>query len=249
MNKRQKSKLASFIAAEAVLRGNPEVASVPGLPERVEALSAKVGEINSLAIKQTQPTQASTLGRDQRIEEMVRMALGVAGVVQTMAHAGNLQELGRLVRADPGIFRRLSVFDRVWLARRIQEAAQAHLPELASYGVTAETLAALRSRIDVAEALLQQPRLSVVERRAATQQLDTRMREVEGLLKLEIDRLVLQLQEGQPGFYAAYVAARSVVDRRSGKREKDTTSEPASEATPTPALVLTPLPAAQPQAA
>jgi len=239
---------ASFIAAEAVLRGNPEVANVPGLPERVEALSAKVGEINSLAIKQTQPTQASTLGRDQRIEEMVRMALGVAGIVQTMARAGNLRELGRTVRADPAIFRRLGVFDRVWLAQRIHEAAQAHLPELASYGVTAETLATLLSRIDVAEALLQQPRLSVVERRAATQQIETRLREVEGLLKLEIDRLVLQLQESQPGFYAAYVAARSVVDHRGGKRQKETTSESESESASTSAPV-TPLPAVQPQAA
>ena len=203
MNRRQKHKLASFIAAEALLQAHPEIANVPGLPERLEMLSAKVGEISSLAIKQTRPVDASTLGRDQRLREMVNLTLNIAGIIQTMARAQNLEELGRTVRVGPGVFQRLGAFDRVWLAQRIHDAGQTVLSQLAQYGVTAETLGTLQARIDAAGEALQHPRVAVATRSGATQQLASLVREVGGLLREEIDRLVFPLRETQPEFYAA----------------------------------------------
>jgi hypothetical protein len=220
MNKRQKSKLASFIAVEAVLQADPEIASVPGLPERLAVLSAKVGEISSLAIRQTQPTEAGTLSRDQRLSSMVEMALSIAGIIRTMARAQNLQDLGRTVKVAAGAFRRFNPFDRVWLAQRIHDAGQSVVSPLSAYGVTVEVLATLQARIDAAREALEQPRVSVVARRVATERIEVLVREGASLLQEEIDRLVFPLRDSRPEFYARYRAARSVVDLP-GNREKD----------------------------
>jgi hypothetical protein len=212
MNKRQKSKLASIIATEAVMQAHPEIAAVPGIPERLTVLSAKVGEISSLAIKQAQPTEAGRLGRDQRLGDMVEMALNIAGLVRTLARAENLPDLGRTVKVAAGGFRRLNAFDQVWLAQSVHDAGRSVLPQLGNYGVTEQTLADLQTRIDAAEESLREPRVSVAARRAATERLVSSIREVEELLREEIDRLIFPLRETQPEIYAAYRAARLVVE-------------------------------------
>jgi hypothetical protein len=228
MNTHQHNKLDAYKAVEALLTSAPEIANVPGLPGKVAVLSAKTGEIDSLAQTQTQPIQASTTKRDKLLEEMTEMTLDIAGFITTVAREQNLPELAELVIIGAG-YRRMRRAHRLIIAQRVADAAQTVLPHLGSYGVTADTLASLREKIQVAGAGLTIPRSTTVVKKAATTKLAALFAEVDILLREQIDPLVFPLRKTQVEFYARYRAARSIVDRRGprrGSREEASTSAP-----------------------
>lgn len=236
MNSKQSNKLASYAAVEAALQANPEIESVPGLPAKLAMLSARMGEIKSLANTQTQPIQAGTARRDQLLEEMTGTTLEIAGFITSIAREQNLPDLLRTVDVGPG-FRRARRAHRLVLAQRVFEAAQTVLPHFGSYGVGAETLAAFQAQIVAADKGLTIPRSTIVAKKGATVKLAGLFDEVDVLLKDHIDRLVFPLRKARVEFYASYLAARSVVDRPGGRgapKEAPTTpaSVPATASTP-----------------
>lgn len=245
MNKTQSNKLASYLAAEAVLKANPEIASVSGLPAKVAMLSEKIAEINALAGTQTQPIEASTARRDQIFEAMAEMTLEIAGAVANVARDHAMHDLLQVVRVGRTAFRHLRRSHRIWIAQRVHDAALSVLDRLGVYGVTAESLASFLARITAAAEGVHMPRTTVVAKKAATEHLVSLFQATDALLRDEIDRLVIRLRKVQPEFYAGYRSARRIVDvrgRRAGNGE--TTIPPVVPATPAngspPAAVATP---------
>jgi len=218
MNTKQSNKLASYGAIEALLQATPEISSVTGLPEKVLMLRAKVAEINSLATTQTQPFRASALARDQRLDQMADQALEIAGLITTLARDIKAPQLAEAVEVGRGSFRRARRSHRQWFAQRVLDTAQSVLPQIAAYGVTAETLDALKARIDAAVAGMHAARGAAVDKVAATRRLVELFREVDELLDDKIDRLVFRLRKNLPDFNARYEAAREIVDRRGSRR-------------------------------
>ena len=248
MNRHQNNKLASYAAVEAALKANPEIANVPGLPAKLTRLSAKMGEIKSLAKTQTQPIQAGTARRDQLLEEMTGMTMEIAGFVTSLAREQDLPELARTVAVGRG-FQRVRPAHRVVIAQRVIEAARTVLPDLGDYGVTEETLTTFQARLKAADEGLTIPRSTVVAKKAATVKLVALYNEVDGLLRDQIDRLVFPLRKTSVEFYAAYRSARSIVDRPGvRKAATEETTPPASM--PASSSSSTPLhPAVEPKAA
>ncbi|HEY0945842.1 MAG TPA: hypothetical protein VGD81_11265 [Opitutaceae bacterium] len=215
---------------EAALKSHPEVATTPGLPAKLTTLSSKIEEIKSLVQTQTQPIQASTAKRDQRLEEMTGTTLEIAGFVTSLAREQNLPDLLRTVDVAPG-FRRARRAYRLGLAQRVLEAAQGVLAQLATYGVTEETMTAFEARIQSADEGLAIPRSTVVAKKAATLKLASVFEEVDVLLEDHLDRLVFPLRNTHVEFYAVYRAARAIVDRRGGRRATGEAETPTPEAT------------------
>lgn len=235
MNTYQHNKLDAYNAVEALLTSTPEIANVPGLPAKVAVLSSKTGEINSLAQTQTQPLQASTTKRDKLLKEMTEMTLDIAGYIKTVAREQNLPELAELVVIGAG-YQRMRRAHRVIIAQRVADAAQTVLSHLGSYGVTADTLASLRAKIQIAGSGLTIPRSTTVVKKAATTKLAALFAEVDILLREQIDPLIFPLRKTEIEFYARYSAARSIVDRRGprrGTREEASTSAPVPLSTAT----------------
>jgi len=242
MNTKQNNKLVSYAATEAVLKANPEIASVPGLPGKLVQLSAKIGEIHMLARIQNQPLAVTTARRDQIFEAMAESALAVAAAVANVAQERAITDLMQAVRVVPSSFQASRRAQRVWLAQRVHDAAGTALEHLEPYGVTAEALAALQERIAAATAAIHMPRTAVTTRKAATHQLAELIREVDALLVNGIDRLVLRLRRSQPQFYKDYRATRQVVDWRGARRPGDAPLLPAAPETPvTPVTPATPV--------
>jgi hypothetical protein len=235
MNTKQTNKLAAYIASEAVLKANPEIASVAGLPAKVALLGSRIAEINAIAGTQTQPLAVSRARRDQITEAMLEHTLEVAGAVSNVARDAALPDLLQAVRVSRNAFLQLRPTHRIWLAQRVHDAALEVVDRLGTYGVTAETLTALQERIQTATEGNHLPRTTVTAKKAATAHLTALFREVDALLRDEIDRLVIRLRKAQPQFYADYRATRSVVNLRGRRAGTVETSPPAgaSSAAPT----------------
>lgn len=240
MNRVQSNKMASFTATEAVLKAFPEIASVPGLPEHVEMLSSKMGEIQRLAVIQTQPLQLRTSERDLLLEAMTDTTLEIAGYVRNVARASELPLLSQSVQIGAGSFRRARRSHRVWFAQRVHDAAQTALPQLGAFGVTAETLATFQTRIQAATTRVNLPLEARATRKAATEELVLLFAQVDRLLNDGIDPLVFPLRKTNTEFYAAYRATRSVDDRPGSRAPKEASQVgPEAGATNPPSVTAT----------
>lgn len=237
MNKVQSNKLASYTATEAVLKSNPEIASVTGLPAKVAVLSERIAEINALAGTQTQPLEASTARRDQIFEAMAETTLEVAGAVANVARDHTMPDLLQVVRVGRTAFRHLRRSHRIWIAQRVHDAALSVLDRLGVYGVTAETLATFLARITTASEGVHMPRTTVAAKKAATERLVSLFQATDTLLSEEIDRLVIRLRKVQPEFYAAYRTARRIVDVRGRRAGTAEAGAPSGASTPAPSGV------------
>jgi hypothetical protein len=218
MNTKQSNKLASYGAVEALLQATPEIANVTGLPGKLAVLSAKVGEIHSLAKTQTQPYRASMTERDLVLDEMADQAIEIAGLITTLARDTRAPQLADAVEVGRSSFRRARRGHRQWFAQRVLDTALTVLPQLAAYGVTAETLDAFRARIDAANAGLSTARIVAVDKVAATRRLVDLFKEVDELMDDQIDRMVFRLRKDRPTFNARYAEARAIMDRRGPRR-------------------------------
>jgi hypothetical protein len=242
MKTEQKNKLVSYAAAEAVLRANPEVANVPGLPAKLAAFSNRIAEIHELALIQGQPLAVSRAKREALFASMNQLTAKVAAAVMNVARDRKIEELAAAVQFKRSALRYARPPERLWLAQRVLTAAQGVVDALATYGVTAETLAEFQARIETASDGVHMARTTVTARRAATERLRVMIRETDAMLREELDPLVAQLAEQQPQFHADYRAAREVVDVP-GSRPPAERSPGADEAE-TPPAATTVAPAA-----
>jgi len=214
MNTKQKNRLVSYTAAEAVLRANPEVANVPGLPAKLAAFSNRIAEIHELALAQGRLLAVSIAKREALFAAMAAQTMMVAGAAMNVARDHRLEELAAAVQFRRSDLSGLRPPERLWIARRVLAAAQSVTGDLGTYGVTAETLAAFEASIVAAAEGVHMTRTTVTAKRAATERLRVLISEMGAILRKEIDPLVERLRDMQPQFYADYRAAREVVDVR-----------------------------------
>ena len=107
--------------------------------------------------------------------------------------------------------------DVVARCRAIWGAATEVVDDLGKYGITAAKLTVLKKRIDAFDGVKVAPRQNRVGTSAAGQLLSQLVRETVGILRDELDGLMVQFQEASPNFYEEYFAARVVVDIRGGR--------------------------------
>lgn len=215
MNARQTHRLNAYRATAAVVQAAVESQGVVALEPRLTLLAAKIGEINTLGHTQTEPTEGQTDQSESLLAAMVDAAVDVATILALLAEDQRLLELAATVNLSARDFHHARKFHRPILARRILDAAEAHVSQLLPYGVTAATLAQLQAQIEAAGAGLHQPRTTLTAKRAATLRMAVLFTETDALLNQQIDRLMFPLRRTHPELYAHYRAARQVQrDRR-----------------------------------
>lgn len=226
MNTRQTNKLASYTAVERLLASTPEIAEVPGLPDKWAMLRDHVAEINRLACTQTQPIRASMAHRDQVLEELCDEALELAGLITSLARDLDKPHLAESVEVGRRAFRRVRPSHRLWFAQRVLDTARSTLSQLGPYGITAETLMAFEAQLAAAAKGLTLTRSTSNAKRTATEELTRFFRKTDRLLSDQIDRLVFRLRKRHPEFLHHYTTARRIVHLRGRRAAQVERAEP-----------------------
>ena len=108
---------------------------------------------------------------------------------------------------------RMAGSDLVLAAKRVGTAAAAHAPVLASdYGVTAADLTELTTLTTGYDQLKTAPRDATVDRKVVTLALPEAITYVRGIYRNELDKLMTRFKRPQRDFFAAYTAARIIID-------------------------------------
>lgn len=216
-----------------VLDAMPATNDLPALQTAAATLKTLLSQLDPLPAVQRTPTTGKTVDRQRAFAAAAETTVQIARIAYSYAKAQRNGDLMAKVRLHPSDFPRLRLANRIALMKQVHTAATTVLPQLAPYGVTAATLAAHKTKIDAAEALLTQFRATILARAVVTEQIADILRRAEDVLAHDIDPLVDTLRTTHPEDWAKYRAARAIIKLPGAS--KAAASEPATTTSnPTP---------------
>lgn len=209
-----------------------------GIPAFADAVSrVKTG---TLAIREKAGEQApggDTQAKEDARDDLEERLLFVADQLAALAAKTRDRDLAAKVELNRSHVDRMAASDLLLAAGRVNTAAAAHAAKLASdYGVPAADLTALTSATAKFDGMKTAPRDAAVDRKVATLALPEAITFVRGIYRNELDKLMTRFRRSHPDFYAAYVAARIIVDRPATRTPKP----PATPTTPGAAGTVAP---------
>jgi hypothetical protein len=224
MNAKQDNKLAMYRAVVTLLPASAsQISRVPALAAKIATLQSKIDRVLSLAGTQSVPSRGAVATKEQALDAMAETAASIAGATRSYAKERKLRELTSRVTIPLSDLKYGRQQARVVLAQQIHDAAAKVVDQLGDFGVNRGTLDDLKAKIATATEALSAPRGAVTSRKAATQELDPAIEEIDALLLDEIDPLMLSFKTTAPQLYKDYRAARIIIDRPGGRTAKATT--------------------------
>jgi hypothetical protein len=226
MNTRQTNRLAMFKTVADYLDSNNAVWNgMAPMTVSLQAFKGKIVDAENAAQEQETPkgvTDSKAAARDE-LEDVLFLTCEALGVLGHMSNDHELLAVTDLARSD---LDRLPDDELITRAKVVLDRANARKTELATLQVTQENLQELTLRLQQFSNQKTQPRMASAGRAALTQSLESLIREVNSILRDQIDRLVNLFSRTNPEFVAGYRAARVVVDRVATHKTKTAGSAP-----------------------
>jgi hypothetical protein len=229
MRAKQENKLSMYYAVQKVCKANNLVWN--GLPAFVTAFGdyeTNIGKIEDALGAQEKNITGVSQDKDAIEDSMIDKALEVANAVFAYASdKGDFTLKGKVdfSRSDLKQVRDSFAMQRCQI---IKDEATLIVAALASYGVTANDLKTLQTRIDAFGGILAAPRTAITERKGATDEIGKLLRKVDGILTNKLDKLVEKFKVPSPEFYRLFFDARKIVNIGTRHEEPPTTQKPAA---------------------
>jgi hypothetical protein len=221
MTKKQENKRSMYSAVMAALETNTDaVGAVPALANAKTEFGGLIKQIDDKNIEKREASAGKMVSKDQAEEDLITSVVKVSAALVAFANRSKNADLKERAEATPSRLRQLRDTELVSRATAIQAAANEVMGSLSDYGIKAETLTDLNSKITVFDAAIKSRQSSVAERSAAGIDLADLFDNADALLKNELDKLVELVKDSHKQFYNIYQSARVIKDLGHGKREK-----------------------------
>lgn len=216
MTNKQESKYSMKLALRDFLNQNATItATIPNFGTLFPTFTGNINQIQIIREQQETDKTGIAVNKDLLRADLVAKALDVSRKTEAYAKMTNNAVLTKEVHYSETDLKKAAdsiLKDRALL---IHDKANANLAALASYGVTAVVLTALKNAIDLFNASIPKPRLGITEKKQATDQLEKLFKANDVILE-KFDTLVEVIRLSQPAFYAAYKDNRKVVETGNG---------------------------------
>ncbi len=196
--------------------------------EGVDALDQKMEQIDE-QLEHAQGNPGAKELKELARKHLCTSACEVIGAAGSYATKNSDPELAAKVGYSPSEVAAGKASDVVARCKAIWSAATEVVDDLGKYGITTAKLRLFKKRIDAFDGVKVAPRQNRVKKSAAAQLLPQLVRDAVGILRDQLDGLMVQFQQSSPKFYEEYFAARAVVDNR-GSRAEETEVTPAKTA-------------------
>jgi DNA repair exonuclease SbcCD ATPase subunit len=213
MDRAQTNRVTMFKSVEAFLDQNNSVWSgMAPLVAAVQQFKDKLASIDDAAQKQETPIGAvgDKAAAREELEEVLFLSCEALGV---LGHTSNDHELVALVKVTPTSLHRLGNEELSHRASTVLQEAKAKKSQLAALQVTQANIDELDQALQTFQATKEKPRLAISERMVQTSVLPELLRNVNDILRNQIDRLVNLFRRSNPQFVRGYRSARVVIDR------------------------------------
>jgi chemotaxis protein histidine kinase CheA len=231
MTKMHENKLTMYLAVASVLDDNgAKIATLAALTQAtgtfeglIEAVKEKSKEFDLMA---TGMTLAKLEAEDQLLEEL----MPAIHALYAYAHTVKDTTLAEKANISESSVRKLRDTEIIVKTNGLLEIIEAHVAKLADHGVTAETVATIRQKIDAYEGALEKKEGTYSERVSTNKALYDLYDQTDAVLAKQIDPLMEQFRRKEVDFYNAYTQARWIKTLGGWRKSKPAT-------TPMPAVV------------
>ncbi len=207
---------------QSVWQGVPAIATVKS------AFSTVVDGIDAAVERQEQPSTGITQEKQDRRDVLEGLILSLGHTVAAYAEMSGNHAMAAEVDYTPS---RLDTMNEERLddaATRVIDHASAHIADLtAQYNLTSAMVTALTAARDAFKADQPKPQAKISAKAGETASLPEKFRQARTLLRRQLDKLMMAFRATNPEFYAGYLSARVVIDRRGP-------GKPAQPTPPTP---------------
>ncbi|MES2556099.1 MAG: hypothetical protein V4604_08110 [Bacteroidota bacterium] len=220
MNNRNGNKLKMYKAVESLCTANATAWNgVPAFAAAFGNFTAKVAVLDQLVLNQDVSIVGVKDVKDQERGETADLAHKVASALRVLGkNTANKSLLALLHFPDSDLHYRGSA-TTLKLMSRVKDAAVQHAAVLVDYGIAQWHIDDLVQRVDHLSLTFGTTRNAIVDRGKTTELITETIRDIDGLLKRELDLLVEVLKTDYHEFALSYQKAREIVDLH-GKKHK-----------------------------
>ncbi|HEX3818159.1 MAG TPA: hypothetical protein VHW03_07715 [Chthoniobacterales bacterium] len=233
MNQDQDNITTMFETVDVVLTDNKSIWS--GMKAFADSVTNFETGIEAIREKQAGQVKTGDTDAKQDARDAVEaQTLYIASQLSALAAKTSDPILAAKVKCDQSSLDKAALSDLLTTAKAVQSAAADNAAVLTSdYNVTATMLTAFGTAITTLGGMKDAPRNATVQKRVETLSLPGAIAYVRGILRNEIDKMIIAFKASQPDFYAAYFAARVIIDRTGTHKGK----KPVSPTPPAPPVV------------
>ena len=212
MTSKQESKYSMKLAVRDFLNKNATVtATLPGYGTLFALYLANIAQIQVIREQQEIDKSGIKDNKDLLRVDLVTKAYDVGKKTEVYAKMNNNAILAKEVHYSETELNKAADSKLKDKALLIYDRANANLAALATYGITAAVLTALKNAIDLFNAAIPSTRTGKTETKTATDQLAKLFKSDDELLA-KFDLLVEIIRVSQPVFYSAYKDNRKVIE-------------------------------------
>lgn len=213
MTSRQEAKLNMYNAVINYCDENTAItATIPAFATVLAAFIAETTALDTTAQLEAQVITGVAINKADLKQSLCTSAEVLAAALYAYATAEEdpiLQEKAKYSYSD--LFK-LKDDELTLIVQNLHNDANTIVASLENYGVTAATLTSLQNLIEEYSDTVSAPRNAAAQRKAYGTQLKTLFKEVDDILKKQLDKLAVQFKTTQPEFYNTYKNNRKIIN-------------------------------------
>lgn len=218
MTSRQETKLVMLMGLrDYLIQNSAVVATIPNLNGLLTSLQNLINQIQAAGQLQIVDKTGVKVAKEELRGNLILIVGDVARRLSAYAAIVNNDGLLSEVHYSDAELMKLSEERLKEIGQVIYDRGMANVTAAAAYGLTVQLMASLLTALNAFNTAIPKPRLTVAERRQATELLIRLFKDVEVLLK-KVDILVDIVKLSQPNFHTGFKSVRMLVDRGARKR-------------------------------
>lgn len=213
MTNRQEAKLNMYNAVVSHGDDNTAIiATVPAYQTAFNSLKTKVSALLSTSQLEAQVITGITMDKAQAKKTLAQQAADIASVVYAFASNANDNTLKEAVHFSVSDLLRMKDELVGPTCQNIRNAANTNLASLANYGITAATITLFDATIANYTTAVPTPRNAVSQRQAYKTSIESQIKEIDSMLKSQLDKVAVQFKSSNINFYNTYKNNRVILD-------------------------------------
>lgn len=215
MDKMTKNKIAMYKAVRAVIESNQaNWSALPAFASAVQTFGERLNALEQAAYHQNLALVGVSAVKNAKRAIVADKTYAMSSSLVAYAVVTNDVELFQQMKIAKHELDNCSKDRMLILVNRVLTRATALVNLLADYGIDQASIDELQVLRDELDAQMGAPRNAIIDRKGQTARIKSLVRELDAILKFQLDRLMVILKEDFPQFFQDYGYARSVVDHR-----------------------------------
>ena len=209
-----------------IATNQPAWSTLPAFGTAVQTFNTRLAALEQSAYQQNLALVGVSAVKNAKRALVIERTYAISSGLVAYAVVNNDVELINQMKISRHELEKAGKTKLLLLVDRVLNRASGFVGQLDDYGIDQATVDELQTLRDELDAQLSAPRNAIIERKSQTIRIKTLVKEIDAIIKLQLDKLMEILKEDHPDFFTAYKNARVIVDHRNRSSNNDSSLPP-----------------------